>query len=1559
MKVNYINLFQVLVVMLVFEFFTAENLHAQYCTPNNIGSFNTNYISKVSFGSIDNTSSGSTGGFKYYSSLPAVNVQVGETLEGVVSVTINGWNKSKNTVVVWVDFNQGDSDFEDTGERFLFTFQDKSKNNGNKTIDVPISIPVPATVTSGLSRIRIGLRTGKKTNFTSCDYNYQAGEIEDYKIKFVSDDDSSGENEPEYCEPSNIGSYNVNYISNVAIGEINNNSSGTTGGYTYYSSILATDVKVGETLNGVVSVTINGWNTRNNTVIIWMNFNENEDDDFEDNGEQFLFTFRDRNNTSGNKTINVPISIPVPEGVSSGLSIIRVGLRTGKKTNFTSCDYNYEAGEIEDYRINYKTDDDDDDDDSGDGTDGSTSLVDTDADGVLDYIDLDDDNDGILDQDELRCNNTSIANSNSGSGIYQDQFYIFNWTDPSFADGLHNGDSQTFNLSNGLTIVATVSEINSSDAVNASKYIPNDINTWSGAYAHQMYNTNGNSEAFYGGDGIDVAFTMNFEATKCGKTQRIDILAIDAEATNGSGESVTFTSNGGNWVSVDKHGSGGIWTGVGTQTIKATDTEGSGGNTIFYSENSSKIKTKINAGGRQGVAFGIWLICDTDNDCIPNYLDLDSDADGCPDAFEGGGNFTASNLVTDLSMEGGSTYVYDNLGVGNDTDNDGLLDIAEPNGQPLGNSQNENQNDCPEVIDFDGKDDVLKAPNNFSLNNWNELTIQFWVKSNALAQTNAGVIGQKGVLEIVQNGSLSCEIFGQGSEGIFTNESWLNNDNAWQHVTLVYNQGEIQFYYNGKKVYEAKSLVSKTLTTSENSFNIGGAIKSGDNSNFFNGWIDEVRVFNVALTESQIQQTVYQEIDNNEGYVAGSVVQKDIKDIETKSRLNWKDLQLYYKMGDKFVNRKTIDYSNNNFHATLCNIYTKQNETAPMPYVTKKDGNIDDVSIWLHSDVWNLTSDSKLPIESTIIQISHNITVNRDMENLGLVIDSGKTLTVGADGSDYMLKNDWYLELNGTLDLMGDSQLIQTQNSDLVTSENGKVLRRQEGTTNPFWYNYWSSPVGATGATSLIDNNVETNNPNNSPFSLNMLKDESGFNCLFTTGYTGSGNISTYWIYTYANGLTYWDWAHLATSSPLTPGVGYTQKGIGTAAPEQQYIFEGKPNNGTILIDVKDVGGPGSIANATKTNYLLGNPYASAIDVHKFIDDNEGVIDGYLQLWQQWGGNSHNLNEYHGGYAQVNKTGSIRASQFISFYGENTGLGEGTLVPTRYLPVGQGFIAEIIANGQVEFNNSQRVFIKEADADGTYDSGSTFSKSSKGKSSKSNTSKKSENSALMQRIRLEFNSTSGPKTRRELLLGFSEQTSDAYDYGYDAKNTETSNNDLNLDLEGQNMTIQAYASITDEKVVPLNFSSSGNNAFEIRVTVTENINDSQAIYLRDNLTGVYFNLREDLAYSFTSDQGIFNERFAIVFQNEQASLSTETALAESNHIYYQNSINTLFVKKLNSNVTKLSLVNMRGQSVLEMVDVAQSKLNNGIPFNNVSTGMYIVCMRTENNEVLTKKIIIN
>lgn len=1250
MKKEYVNFSYKVLVLFVVLFFALTKAQAQYCLPTNIGSFNTNYISKVKIGGIDNSSSGNTGGYTSYLSAGTANVGAGETLEGIVTVTMNGWNTNTNTLSVWVNFNENsDDDFDDSGERFLFTVKDNKNKGGNKNVDVPISIPIPLSVASGKATIRIGFRTGTDTDFTACDYKYQAGEIEDYQIDISSDTHNSGggdnEYNPQYCSPNNIGSFNTNYISKVKINSIDNSSSGSTGGYTYYSSVTAADIKAGQTIEGIVSVTMDGWNTNTNTLAVWINFNENSDDDLEDNGERFLFTVRDNTSKGGNKTVEVPISIPVPDSAPLGFSRLRIGFRTGTDTNFTSCDYKWQAGEVEDYKINIISDANEEDEEDSNYFDSTPpSLATLYFNGIDDYV--------------------------SGN---------------SFIDGSGN-----------ITIMAWVKS------------------------------DQGNTE-----DMVIVGEDVGFQ------------LALK----NGNKPTLTITT-----------------------------------------ENNSK----------------------TVGDCRT----------------------------------------------------------------------------C-ETINFD---------------EWHHITGSF---SSAT-----------GLMKLYIDGYL----------------------------------------VDSKNIGKKNSPISLSAEANE-AFEIGRFSNKLTDGQYFKGNIDEVRVFNVSLTDDQIQQMVYQEIENNSGNIKGAIVQKNIQDMSTGESVPWSNLLAYYPMTD-IVDRTIPDHSEHNHDMKLYNLKTIQEQTAPMPYVTVNDGDWSSESIWLHGNVWDIKNIIKNK-DWSIVKIASNVTVNDTFKTNGLIIEADKTLTIEGDN---LVENNWYLELNGTLDLLNDSQLIQTINSDLVTSENGKILRRQEGASNPFWYNYWASPVGATGVTTLSNNNASTNNTNNSDFRLELLKDSYGFNVEFTNGYTGNGNISTYWLYTFKNGVTYWDWGKVTKSTNINPGVGYTQKGSGAAGMQQQYVFEGKPNNGTILIDVKDKGGPGSEPSVSATSYLVGNPYPSALSIKKFIDDNKGVISGKLQLWQQWSGNSHNLKDYNGGYALVNKLGSVRAYQFEGLYGATKGSQDGNLTPTKYLPVGQGFMVEIVADGKVEFNNSQRVFIKEADANNTYNNGSVFFKGTSGKSEKGGEESISESideEEEFKKIRLELNSVTGPTTRRELLLGFSDFTTDDFDYGYDAESSDVNNNDIHLNLDGKNMDIQAYSQITAEKVVPLNFKSSGKNSFEIKMSSTENIDDAQEIYLKDNLTGTYFNLKEGKPYSFNSEQGKFNERFEVVFQSEQKTLSLEEAKVTENFIYYQNSERKLFAKKLDTSVTKLSIVNMLGQTTAEFTNVSQDELNNGVVMPNMATGAYVAYFRTDKNQVFTKKIIVN
>tara|TARA_R110002050_G_scaffold94765_1_gene197082 strand:+ start:66523 stop:70323 length:3801 start_codon:yes stop_codon:yes gene_type:complete len=1242
---------------------------------------------------------------------------------------------------------------------------------------------------------------------------------------------------------------------------------------------------------------------------------------------------------------------------------------------------------------------------------------DTDGDGVLDSVDLDDDNDGII--DALECQNLLIDSGfdnktglNYGNNIDVDiSPWILGSGDKSNivkvdgAGGYDYGNGGPFEDANPLTGAGEdqyyFDVASGSNDFYQSFIVTNNAKLTYGGYFSSRDGRTGTARlrVFTGSSGSSgalVADSGTFSVSPiAGSSQNTPwqlfegvvyilagtysfVVSMDNDMNFDEGYTTACLdrdSDGSyDYIDIDSDDDG-I-----PDNVEAQPTIG-----YIPPSNISSNITDVNNNGLDDVyesAMGgtdLTDLEDTDGDGIKDYLDSDSDNDGTPDIQENGQANTINNIDVDndglhdnLDSITGYLDVNDEVSTGDiadltasfgDVDSDATLggdldyrDLFDINPPSIAS------------IDFDGIDDYLSRTS--FIDGLNNVTIMAWIKSDSGNTTDMVIAGEDtGIKLWLDNGNkpmFTVKSVSNPEKSLGCSCANINYD-EWHHIAGTYTSvtGMMLLYVDGELV--SSTNVGTTGAAIENTNNSNGNFEVGRlssdviNKQYFKGDIDEVRVFDIALTSEQLNKMVYQEIENNLGNTKGLIVGKDIDDTATSSTIPWANLIAYYPMTNIVVGR-TSDYSSYDKELHLNYITTIQAQTAPMPYATSSDGNWTSQSTWLHGDVWDIedTANNK---DWIVVKISSDVIANHSVKTSGLIIDTDKKLTMQGDN---LAENSWYLELNGTLDLEGDSQLIQTEHSDLVTSATGKIKRRQEGTASAYWYNYWASPVGAIGLTPLSDNNAATNNLSNSDYRLELLKDDSEMNCEFTSAYTANGNISTYWLYTFINGRTYWDWAQIATSSNIKPGVGYTQKGTGVPDLQQQYIFEGKPNNGTILVNVTDVGGPGSVADTSKTEYLLGNPYPSALDIHKFIDDNEGIIGdenhssgGYLNLWQQWSGTSHNLDEYNGGYAQVNKLGSIRAYQFVGLSGATNGQQDGTITPSRYLPVGQGFITEIIADGNIEFNNSQRVFIKESDADGTYNNGSVFSKSRNSKSSKSNASNKEDTSNEMQKMRLEFNSVSGPETRRELLLGFSLETSDEYDYGYDAKNTEINNNDLHLSLEGKDMNIQAYSEIVADKVIPLNFKSSGSNTFEIKITELENIDENQEIYLKDNETGTYFNLREATSYQFTSEQGKFNTRFEIVFQSEEQSLSTEEASVLEHFIYYKNSEHKLFAKKLNTSVVKLSLVNMLGQVAIEFKDVSQENLNNGLSILNISSGAYIAYFRTEDQQVFTKKIIVN
>lgn len=150
--------------------------------------------------------------------------------------------------------------------------------------------------------------------------------------------------------------------------------------------------------------------------------------------------------------------------------------------------------------------------------------------------------------------------------------------------------------------------------------------------------------------------------------------------------------------------------------------------------------------------------------------------------------------------------------------------------------------------------------------------------------------------------------------------------------------------------------------------------------------------------------------------------------------------------------------------------------------------------------------------------------------------------------------------------------------------------------------------------------------------------------------------ISDRWLFTFVNATDYTQWNYVGSNGAIAPGLGFTMKGVGTAATgSQEYDFRGKPNNGTITNTV-----------ATEAFTLIGSPYPSALDAALFVNNpaNISTISGELYFWeQQVVADSHFLADYIGGYAKLTFDSTFVESFTFATFSTYDGAGNPVAVP--------------------------------------------------------------------------------------------------------------------------------------------------------------------------------------------------------------------------------------------------------------------------------------------------------
>ncbi len=260
----------------------------------------------------------------------------------------------------------------------------------------------------------------------------------------------------------------------------------------------------------------------------------------------------------------------------------------------------------------------------------------------------------------------------------------------------------------------------------------------------------------------------------------------------------------------------------------------------------------------------------------------------CTDERSNTGNATLANFTVDLIapqisfvsptnpniMMSDRNYTYVNVSVSNASSafinwNNSLVGWWSFDNNTLDQSSYGNNGtqvngvDCSKAIagkistacSFDGVDDWINITDSST---WNfgtgDFTISSWFYANNFDGNHRYILdmaksddGSSRAYFAIRNIGVNDVAFGVGSNSITTNS--VPSINAWHHVTAIKTNNSLYLYLDGVSV--GSPVADTTNINSVDTIRIGSRY-AGDANNFWNGTIDEVQIWNRALSSQEV-----------------------------------------------------------------------------------------------------------------------------------------------------------------------------------------------------------------------------------------------------------------------------------------------------------------------------------------------------------------------------------------------------------------------------------------------------------------------------------------------------------------------------------------------------------------------------------------------------------------------------------------------------------------------------------------------------------------------------------
>ncbi len=225
------------------------------------------------------------------------------------------------------------------------------------------------------------------------------------------------------------------------------------------------------------------------------------------------------------------------------------------------------------------------------------------------------------------------------------------------------------------------------------------------------------------------------------------------------------------------------------------------------------------------------------------------------------------------------------------------------------------------ALRFDGVNDWVSVPDSPSLDITKTITIEAWVNWQAGGVTWHGIVskGHSQPYGLTLNSPNKYVHFEWKGEYYYycNTPAGSVSTNVWHHIVATYDRSKMRVYVDGVKLAE-KSLSDFSCGTNNEALRIG----LGNNGEWFRGMIDEVRIYNRALSEEEIRQHYLQGAIH---YYNGTNYWETDNGVLEINESNIRDYSNFQCSGDQC--NFTIYLDNDNYASVLGSPYLNQTLT--------------------------------------------------------------------------------------------------------------------------------------------------------------------------------------------------------------------------------------------------------------------------------------------------------------------------------------------------------------------------------------------------------------------------------------------------------------------------------------------------------------------------------------------------------------------------------------------------------------------------------------------------------